>query len=386
MKIKIKSIILVLVCLLILNIPYLSQKMNNMINLVIESFLLIYMFTKLHTKHSLKSNIYVLLFWLLMVMCTFLNFKFTSRTLNAFVTGAQYFLLFYYISYFSKKDSLQSVVNLLWKYFLFVILIADFIVILSGGNGIWNQDIVQRYYLIGNKFTVSYYHMFVLSLFLAQNVNVKRAKHRNLIFFLLLAYSIFICRVIDCNTGIVGCLVIALVHLISFRKNNLIEIMSKPTTIITFFVLSTFLLVGTDLLLNNQYINNIFIKYSHTSKLLSGRLDMYAITLNGIKAALWMGHGINCTLVQDILSWGNPQNGLLKMLLDFGIIGTASFLLLIYDSTKNNRNNNKQIEYSMLAFVYGMIICSMVEINLSGLFYLGLVLLKMSKRDVQKNF
>lgn len=195
-----------------------------------------------------------------------------------------------------------------------------------------------------------------------------------------------IVHVIDCNTGIVGCLVIALVHLISFRKNNLIEIMSKPTTIITFFVLSTFLLVGTDLLLNNQYINNIFGKFSHTSKLLSGRLDMYAITLNGIKAALWMGHGINCTLVQDVLSWGNPQNGLLKMLLDFGIIGTASFLLLIYDSTKNNRNNNKQIEYSMLAFVYGMIICSMVEINLSGLFYLGLVLLKMSKRDVQKNF
>ena len=113
---------------------------------------------------------------------------------------------------------------------------------------------------------------------------------------------------------------------------------------------------------------------------------MYAITLNGIKDALWMGHGINCTLVQDVLSWGNPQNGILKMLLDFGIIGTASFLLLIYDSTKNNRNSNKQIEYSMLAFVYGMIICSMVEINLSGLFYLGLVLLKMSKRDVQKNF
>ena len=106
MKIKIKSIILVLVCLLMLNIPYLSQSMNNMINLAIESFLLIYMFTKLHTKHSLKSNIYVLLFWLLMVMCTFLNFKFTSRTLNAFVTGEQYFLLFYYISYFSKKDSL----------------------------------------------------------------------------------------------------------------------------------------------------------------------------------------------------------------------------------------------------------------------------------------
>ena len=38
--------------------------------------------------------------------------------------------------------------------------------------------------------------------------------------------------------------------------------MSKPTTIITFFVLSTFLIVGTDLLLNNQYISNIFRKYS----------------------------------------------------------------------------------------------------------------------------
>ena len=72
MKIKIKSTILVLVCLLILNIPYLSQNMNNMINLVIESFLLIYMFTKLHTKHSLKSNIYVLLFWLLMVILHFI--------------------------------------------------------------------------------------------------------------------------------------------------------------------------------------------------------------------------------------------------------------------------------------------------------------------------
>ena len=115
MKIKIKSTILVLVCLLILNIPYLSQNMNNMINLVIESFLLIYMFTKLHTKHSLKSNIYVLLFWLLMVICTFLNFKFTSRTLNAFVTGAQYFLFFvryfncrFYRNSFRRKRNLES--------------------------------------------------------------------------------------------------------------------------------------------------------------------------------------------------------------------------------------------------------------------------------------
>ena len=105
---------------------------------------------------------------------------------------------------------------------------------------------------------------------------------------------------------------------------------------------------------------------------------MYDITIEAVAKKPIFGYGINSTYVEDKLTFGNPQNGLLKMLLDYGIIGTAAFMALCYNSLKSNSKENKVDlkRIPLLAFLYGMMICSLVEINLAGIFYLGCAITK----------
>ena len=384
MKLRIKSIMIVLTCLLIISIPYLSQTVNNGLKLAIELVLILYIVAKAHNKEAWRSNISVIVFWFVITLCTFLNFGMSSRILNALVTGCSYFLIFYLFNFFCNKYGVQEVINIVWKYVLIILILVDLSVILSGGNGIGNRDGGENLFLIGNKFAVSYYHMFGLALFLGQTVHMKNPKKRNRMLILFAAYSALICHVADCTTGMVGCGVILIIHLISFKKNHIVEILSKPMVITAVFVVSTFLLVGTDVLLNNNFIYNFFSTFSHTPKILSGRLDMYAIAISEIQKSPWVGFGINCTVVKDRLTWGNAQNGLLKMLLDFGIVGTISFFVVFLNSLKNRKGQHKQIEYGLLGFVYAMIVASMVEINISGLFFMSLALIKMAKSQLKE--
>ena len=88
------------------------------------------------------------------------------------------------------------------------------------------------------------------------------------------------------------------------------------------------------------------------------------------KNPIW-GYGINYDIVRTTLSFGNAQNGLLKMLMDYGVIGTIMFTLVLFTTFKNayktNDNNRKA---GSIAFIYAMLFCSLVEINLTSIFML----------------
>ena len=141
-------------------------------------------------------------------------------------------------------------------------------------------------------------------------------------------------------------------------------------------IVANFILVGTDFLLKDNFVTYLLMKYSHTSKILTGRLDMYLIALNEFGKSPIIGYGINCTVVEDLLTWGNAQNGLLKIMLDFGIVGAVSFFLVCFSALmqKGKRPANLSIKYGLLSFLYGMLVCSLVEINLDTLFMIGLAL------------
>jgi len=381
MKLKVRSLVVLLMCLMILDIPYLSQRINNIITLAIEILITLYFIQNSLNKSMLRKCAPLVLFWLCMIYCTVVNLGFTSRTVNAIVTGYEYFLIFYTVIFISKKSSLQDVINIIWKYVVFIVVVADICVFITKGRGLGMQDAVLGLYVVGNKFTVSYYHMLLISIFLCQSVNNYGNKRKSIFIFLGL-YSIFVCYFLSCNTGIVGCIVVMLLCFLNSRKNKILDFLYTPHVFIGIFIGLTFFLIGTDVLLNNQWIYNLLSKYTHTNKILSGRLDMYAIALSAIQKQPWFGYGINCTIVEESLTWGNAQNGLLKMLLDYGVIGTAIFLHVCSSALKNYKyDHNYKMNFPVLAFLYAMMVCSLVEINISGLFFVALALIQGSKLD-----
>lgn len=73
---------------------------------------------------------------------------------------------------------------------------------------------------------------------------------------------------------------------------------------------------------------------------------------------------------RKILGFGNAQNGVLKIIIDSGIIGLIGYTLLAYRSMKSFDHTAEKI-WSMAVFVYCMIFASIAEINLTDyLFFL----------------
>ena len=386
MKIKLSSIILIITYLMIINIPYLSQRINNLITLFIEIFISVCLLSTREFKGQLKKNNGIFLFAIIMMICTFINFQISTRFINAVVTGIEYLLLFLVVDTYCKKYGCQYVINSIWSIILFVIILVDVVAIVTSGRGIGNDGGVLSYFIIGNKFTVSYHQMFFLSMYLAQNIYIKKEKLRRSLFFILLLHSIAICYLIDCNTGIVGCLVIGIIYILSYKKDSICEFLSSPIVFITIFLGSSFLLIGTDFLINNHMFQNIISNVFHRNMTLTGRMRMFEISVVAISENLWWGYGINSTYVQDVLSWGNAQNGFLKMLLDYGVMGVISFIFVCLSAFNKKKCfwPLKTISFPIMSFLYGMAICTMVEINIGGVLFLGLALYKSAGNYVYK--
>ena len=383
MKVRSRKLIIACLCLMMITIPYISPTANNIKNLIIEGLISFWLLTRHIKTRVVKNNRPIILFVFTMVFCTFINLFLSSRLVNALVTGYSYVLIFFVIDYFMIKKQRNIVLFQIFKVVFLFALVELVAIIASNGQGIGSNSVL-KYYLLGNKFFVSYTHMFLLALLYELKGLTDSKKIRILIYLFGSIYSIIICHVVDCNTGIIGSVSIIVFCALMRIHKTIHFFLAKPIIFLLFFVGSTFLLVGTDIIISNPFFQEIFYKYSHTNAILTGRLEMFDIAISAIFLKPFWGYGINSTIVSDTLSWGNAQNGLLKNLLDYGLIGTFALLFLCYDSLKCSYIKKSNSGIGMLGFLYSMALCSTVEINIGFLFFFGLALLKYSQSDLEQ--
>ncbi len=383
MKVRSRKLIIACLCLMMITIPYISPTANNIKNLIIEVLISFWLLTRHIKTRVVKNNRPIILFVFTMVFCTFINLFLSSRLVNALVTGYSYVLIFFVIDYFMIKKQSNIVMFQIFKVVFLFALVELVAIIASNGQGIGSNSVLKNY-ILGNKFFVSYTHMFLLALLYELKGLTDSKKIRILIYLFGSIYSIIICHVVDCNTGIIGSVSIIVFCTLMRIHKTIHFFLAKPIVFILFFVGSTFLLVGTDIIINNSFFQELFYKYSHTNAILTGRLEMFDIAISAIFLKPFWGYGINSTIVSDTLSWGNAQNGLLKNLLDYGLIGTFALLFLCYDSLKCSYIKKSNFGIGLLGFLYSMALCSTVEINIGFLFFFGLALLKYSQSDLEQ--
>ena len=363
-KIKIKSLIVALIIgfFIIISSPYIPQRINNLVKLGFECIIIIILLAqKTVNKKGLYTAIPAFLFLLVSLFSTFRWSVFSLRVLNAFVTNLAIVLFYYLFFIINKKIERNNILKVVQRCFIFIAIIMDFFAVVTLGKGLGGLG--EPVYLLGNKFMLSYIHMVILSFLICDKSN---SKLKIISYYI---FSIIMFRIVDTMTGVIGITVVLLILLISEKKNRIINVLSNPKTLlITFFSINAIFLLS-NIVFSNQIISSFLLKYSHTDTLLSGRLPMYNLVMNEIKKSPLFGFGINYDIVLAKFGFGNPQNGLLKMLLDYGIIGTFMFSLLLYNTFKNlTKCNDKSFVLFIVVFVYGMIACSLVEINLDLIF------------------
>lgn len=376
-KMKFSAFTLSIMCLLLIASPYISQRLNNVIKLGIEIMLFLLLLKKGKiNRRMLIGLLPITLFFISTCYSTFRAFDFGSRFINSIITNGSYLTFYIFIGLVSIKMGSEYVMRVINKNLFFYMFILDLFVVITMGRGLGGQN--EAVYLIGNKFMVAYLHMYTQAFI---NEDGKRRddikKFRRM--FLFFVYSCAICIISDTTTGIIGCLCVFMLQILCFKKNKIFDLLCHPVSVIVFFLGINGLFLLTDIIMNNSVISTFFLARSHTSTMLSGRIAMYKISMEAISKNIIWGYGINCDIVYKMLSFGNAQNGILKMLLDYGMIGTIAFCITLLYAFKEKGRNRTADEDACIIFIYAMLFCSLVEINLAGTFMLACALLNGTK-------
>lgn len=378
MKISVGSMGISLMFLSLFNLSILTQRQNNLIHLIMIAVLILWAASKKQSTRRFWSFQIERLFALSIILSTVLMCGVSSRAATAVTTALTYYTYFWVCSIWSENHSYQSIgVILLRCVFLFTLFV-DGLILVTNAKGIGMSSYIASY-LIGNKFTVSYLHMLLIALVAAEKKEKSSEQNNQFRFIIVVAWSIFICIKAGCMTGTIGCVTVSILCMLSIWREKIGRVLSNPMVYCSFMILISLVVLNSARILENSIASNLIVDILHRSVTLTGRTETFQAALEGVSKSPILGYGINSTYVEDVLTWGNAQNGLLKMMLDFGILGTILFILVCVDCFSNRKNEHSSMEYAMMAFLYGMAVCGTVEVCFSRIFFLGLALLKMTK-------
>lgn len=292
-------------------------------------------------------------------VATLLHQNLVNRQVASFIYIMHILSIFLTTNAFVRSRGIEEFVKILAKILMVLVLITDIPMLFVN----YNFSSPSESYIIGNKFTVSYLHCFATAILFCVNVNKNNGRSYKKSRILFCLYSILICIRVTCTTGMLICILMGMLILlpVPFKTK---KIMSSPKFIILITAVINMLVFGSASLLTNEYVENFIYNVLGKGGTWIGRLNIYKIIFGVIQDYPLIGHGYYSNIIKDILGFGNPQNGVLKILLDSGIIGLIGYAFLAYESLKQSDDSLKA-RWPLIVFVYCMIAAAIPEINLT---------------------
>ena len=308
---------------------------------------------------------------------TFASSFINSMQFNTVIASAMYGLqiidVFLLCSYNMTRRSMKAFIKTIMLTFIVVLTVNDVLMLFLK----YDFSNPSEEYFIGNKFVVSYLHCFVSALaFLCLNIDAKSEKYitinkhsitikyfeKYMFALAVLLFSIFICARVTCSTGIISCLV--LLFLIFFPA-KIQYFLADGRVMIIALVSANILVLGSSAVLSMPFFENLIYNVLGKSVTWKGRLIIWERISKLIANQPILGYGYYNSIVEKVVGFGNPQNGVLKLLIDTGVIGLVVYALLILFSFYHLPKSDIDVLKPISAFFYAMLIASIVEINLS---------------------
>lgn len=364
MKIRNSTLDIILLCFTFYEITVLPHMLYIFVKYAILLYLLYKYFTEC-AKIKLMTSL-VLLYGMITFLSTVYNRLDTNTIIASFIYCIQIIDVFIVANRFVKKKDIETMLKIVFKTFLFYIVTTDVLMVIIN----YNFSNPAEEYLIGNKFIVSYLHCFETCLYyyLIQKENEKSKKRtrrlRGKVWPLIFtAYSVLICYKVTCSTGMVICILLGILMLI---PNKFKRILSDGKPVILSALIFNILIFGSFGLFINPFIANFVSDVMGKSTTWLGRLRIYEVVMDIILKSPVIGHGYFNNAVSNAVSFnGNAQNGILKILVDSGVVGLIGYAGSIYLGLKNSKEHDDGQLWPLYAFIYTMIAASLVEINLT---------------------
>ncbi len=337
--------------------------------LAFKYIVLLYLFIKHLRNIAFEKGLYFFVFFygIVTVISTIVG----GLGVNTVVASIFYMLqildLFLVSRAFSKRYSLKYLVKYVLAVFLSFSLITDVLILLSHDN----SAISSTEYFVGSKFTVAYMHCFTMAMLSIFIIDGKRNgfNYKQFAFLIYAFISVFVSFKVDCMTGVV-CNVIMIVLLLFPKLVPIFPVtavMNDKAFIITGAVINI-LIFGSYSLFSTSFIQDIVIRILGRNASLTGRLPIYRILIETINKKPWIGYGYFNSEIQRIVGYGNAQNGVMKIVIDSGILGLIGYIGILHFSLKNKNLSFKET-WPLFAFLYSMLVASSVEINLTHMIF-----------------
>lgn len=368
-KIRLSTIDIVVLMLTVIQFPIIPDKFFLLYRYSII-VILIFRYHKELIRNKLIVNVW-LLYTIILSYSTWINTKSTTWVLSAFMLGMQYIVLFCTFSGFTRKRNADDLIRILIVFFSVLIVFND-ILLVVGSYDFSNSD---ESYWVGNKFLVSYYHCLFGCLVYTK---CKDTFKKNIATFILV-YAALIAAVVQCTTGIVVAgSIIVMLYLPGLVK----KLTEYPIVFIAALAVENILIWGSAALFMNPHVVNLMVNVFQKSADMTGRARLYAVTMHLVeKQPLW-GYGHNTDIYRQMFGYGNAQNGLFHIITQAGIIGTIVYFCAVFIGLM--KKDNTYSVYGLIMYSYAMLIGSMVEINLSTQFIIGIAIVYAINTNIEE--
>ena len=341
------------------------------------SLLLLLGITPIVVKNILKKRVNMIfsLFLLVTIISTYLFFGIGNHLLRAFISAYGLFVTYVILDRYISEYGYSLICKIFYKLsIVYIVLTYAFMLI----------NPADTTYFVGSKFKVVYLHVFAIMLWYILKeekiVSLNKKTRRELIFLFLIIWVCLISFRVEATTGIIAMFTF---FVIMHIPSKFVHTLQKPIVVMSVFFLINFLFVGSNIIMSSGWFNQLVTNIFDESATLRGRIFIYdRIRQIILKKPFW-GYGFDSTIVYSEIGYGNAQNGLLKMLVDYGFIGTILFVMYVL-KIKTNRMLSEKQAWAMWAFIYVMIVCSLFEVSINSFFYLVLFLIAVRQKNEGK--
>lgn len=379
MKLKVYKPIFILILfyhVAFINLPYIHayDLYKYIMIAIVAFFLLLNLKTFRHNKFEKING--CLYFYVVMVLIS----SFINRNIDIerkvflvaiifVLTIIEGFLLF---EFFIINNKITKLVNALFYLTLFYCLLADIVMLLFPSLHIEKG----MYYLVGNKFEISYLHIQLLILYI-QKENLKnckcKIKGKDILFVILLLSCFCICVNVECTTGMIGVVLVLFFYYLVQRKGQTLK---KPSVVMLILLMSVSILMLFSGVVQLEPVRYIVEDIFHKDITLTGRLNIYksiGIVFSG--HTLWgYGMGSSFEVMMKMIGAPNTQNGVLEIILQQGILSLIGLLILTWTVFKYISKKEDTNYALMMIYIYILFAAIEITLDVSFLLWLGLAL------------
>ena len=239
-------------------------------------------------------------------------------------------------------------------------------------------------YIVGTKFSVSYLHMDLLTLWLVLYAKKRRGVRKGKLAVLVVtAFIVMIAIRTNCMTGLLGCIMLAFMFgWLQTKGGYRLYRLVSPGVLTVAVVISVLFIIVVDTIVSIPVVRYLVEDVLNRDTSITGRTNIYGILFENMRGH-WLqgyGYGNDNEIAMKLFGYANVQNGLMQWVLQIGIPATGSMLAVFAQSfrqLKHSSAEKREFVMPLVILVYLYVILATIETTFNKAFILWFALIFM---------